>query len=303
MKKHTIYKYSLHALGTIWWFEIYDHVDSSFIDNIFAKIEIIIRNFEKDYSRFLPDSIITQLNENKILLNPPDELIQMIQRSKFYYEISEGVFNIAVGSRLENIGYDKDYSFKVKKEETKIESFEKAILSFSDKKIQISNSTKIDLGGIGKGWLVDKVANILRAENIQYFFINAGGDILATSNHFKPIEFTLENPFDTSEFIGKIQIENESIASSSTNRRRWKDENTGKVYTHIIDTSGIDNENPRVALYTQAKNTTLADVASTILFICPLEKLESLAKKLKVEFMVVFADGNFVKSKGYKGEV
>lgn len=299
--KNIPYQHSLFALGTTWWFEIYDHVSQEFFDSLIINVKNRIRQFEKDYSRFLTDSLISQLNDKKVLKNPPEELVEIFKESKRYYELSDGVFNIAVGAKLESIGYDKDYSFKIKNEELKVKNWEKEVLHVSDLEIRISDLSRIDLGGIGKGWLVDRVAELLKDEGAEYFFVNAGGDIHATSNHNKPIEFALENPFDTSESIGKIQLMNQGIAASSSNRRRWKDDKTGKTYSHIIDTSNIEKENPRVGVFTQAKDTTTADVVSTILFICPIEKVEEYAKKFDVEWMLVFEDGSYTKSKGYKG--
>ena len=177
------------------------------------------------------------------------------------------------------------------------------IMFFLKKKLNSRRDVHIDLGGIGKGFLIDKVKDFLLSNKVQYFFINAGGDIYATSEFDNPIEFALENPFDINQMIGKIKIKNESIASSSPARRKWKDKNSDKEFHHLIDMKTNSPVSEIAGVFTLGQNATDADLASTAIFVSPKELHNKIASAFGVEYMVVFNDGSYSKSSNYKAEL
>jgi thiamine biosynthesis lipoprotein len=283
------------GIGTHWWIKVYND-DIDLLD-IEKEVLQIVKEFEQNYSRFIPASFISRLNTLKFIENFPIELFEMVSYSENLKKISNGYFNIFVGSTLEQLGYDKDYSFKAKE----IRSINNnTFIKLTKDLIQITKDSSIDLGGLGKGWLIDKIKNYLLKKDMPHFYINGGGDIYASSNKGVPIEFVLENPFDKSEMIGNIKIKNRGIASSSANRRRWKDED--KEYHHLIDPKKNNSSNNNIAgVFTLGNNALEADVASTIIFVSRQDLWEDIAKQLEVEYMVVFNDGNYFKSNGYTG--
>ncbi len=284
-------KIEFDGIGTHWWINIYD--DLNF--DISSELISIVKEFESNYSRFKDTSLVSKLNNNKVIKNFPEELFNMFEYAEKLKILSDGYFNIFVGKTLENFGYDKDYSFKAKA----IQSISNDCFELLTKKeIRINEEARIDLGGLGKGWLVDKVAEYLKSKGIKYFYVNAGGDIYATSNFNKAINFILENPLDPSEMIGSIDVFNQSIASSSTNRRRWRDQN--KEYHHLINPRNNESVNNKVAgVFTLGNNCLKADVASTVIFVSPKDLRDKIKDKLGVEYLVIFEDGSYFRSGGY----
>ncbi len=300
------------AIGTHWWIEFFDDINESEFQGLSKKILDCVSKFENDYSRFKDTSIISKLNHLGELKDPPEELLQMIELGETTKKITNGHFNIAVGKVLEDIGYDKNYSFE-SKFESKIDQqvnqdqtytpIDTSAVVFSKERIKLSKNIHIDLGGIGKGFLIDKIKNLIKAEGIKYFFINAGGDIYATSDHTNEIEFYLENPFDLDEMIGKIKIMNQSIASSSPTRRRWKDKKTQKVQHHLIDMVTKKTADDAAGVYTLGKTATDCDLASTALFVSPKELYGQIAKHFNIEYLVVFQNKSYLKSENYTAQL
>ena len=223
------------ALGTKWWLSTTDSISSTNWQQISDQSQQIVWKFNNLYSRFLETSLVGRLNKNKVIENFDLEFLQMIVLGQKVKQISGGYFDISLGNDLNRIGYDSSFNFS------------DGVMSFdfksSDKNLtetktdypdlcddifkQITSSTieiypdfQIDLGGLGKGWLVDKLVEFFRLHSLKNFTINGGGDIFSTGG-----QFYLENPFDTTESIGTIELNNSAIACSSSNKRRFENDN------------------------------------------------------------------------------
>lgn len=275
------YLITFNAIGTKWWINIFDSVQEDKASKLNTEIELIANDFESKYSRFIKSSLISRINNGENLKDIPIDLQNMFNIAEKVKKITDGHFNINIGGTLENLGYNSDYSFV----ETE------------------NNTNRIDLGGIGKGYLIDKIKDYLLENSVEYFFINAGGDIYATSNFNQPIEFQLQNPFDNTESIGNIKIINKAIAASSPSLRKWTTANTKKNVHHLIDYKSGEPVNDIASVFTVADSATNADVASTALFVSPRELFNSIAGELKIDYLIVNSDKTFEKSLNYFGEL
>jgi thiamine biosynthesis lipoprotein ApbE len=71
---------------------------SDYIDNL-------MKQFEADFSRFRKGSLLSILNEKRVLPNSNKDLLAMLQIGELYRTLSGGYFSLFVGSDLENLGY------------------------------------------------------------------------------------------------------------------------------------------------------------------------------------------------------
>ena len=86
--------FEFDAIGTRWWCEM---LDASMIsDDLQRKTLQLCDEFNRAYSRFRDDSLIGQLNANKVLPHPPQELCDMFALCHELYIASDGVFNISM---------------------------------------------------------------------------------------------------------------------------------------------------------------------------------------------------------------
>ena len=292
-------------MATTWWLEVFSLNDENVVQNLFLEIEMAAKKFETNYSRFLDTSYISKLNREKKLFDFPVELFQMLRFAEEIRVKSLNNFNVGVGGVLEDLGYDKDYSFNTKDSlNQEILDFKRSsFLALNQTEIQILPSFKIDLGGLGKGWLIDKIATFFKQNQIEFFSINGGGDIYCTSNFDTPVEFILENPVDVTQSIGKIQIMNQGIACSASNRRQWLDKKTNQTHHHLINLEEKQSENEKIAVFTSGSNALLADVAATTIFVAKPEQVVEIAQNLAVEFSIIWSDLSYVNSLNYAGEL
>ena len=167
-------KHSFNALGTTWWIELFDEINTETLDIVMHDIEFFVSEFEKKYSRINPESAISLLNKNRTLKNPDAHLISLLTYGKGLYLRTNTHFNILTGHILEARGYDADYSFKAQDETSLVPGNPISDLLISSEKISLHHGN-IDIGGYGKGYLIDEVAQrLLELHSLKYFVINAG---------------------------------------------------------------------------------------------------------------------------------
>ncbi len=289
-----MFKFDFFGIGTGWFIDI-DVNATPLQITISNKVINIVKEFEDSYSRFKDTSLIGKLNIEKSLKNPPLELIQMIKMAQDLKDVTLGSFDIMVGKRLSDNGYDKELSFKNKISNNNLNK----LVSFSKKQIVLQENGLMDLGGIGKGFLIDKVSSYLTSEQINNFVVNAGGDIFCKSENFN--KFYLENPFDNSQAIGEIDLKNGGIACSSSSKRSWK--SGTRQFHHLIDMNSGETVNEIAAVFTYGKNALNTDLGSTAIFVSDSKCWFNISKFLDIEFLVVFSDGKYFQTENYPGRM
>jgi thiamine biosynthesis lipoprotein len=265
------------SLGTHWWIEILDDEPDADVERLILKR---IRAFHDDYSRFIPKSFIGRLNTMKSLKNPPQELVDMLIFARDMFTASEGIFNISVSSTLGQLGYGTADA------KSRIHTSLWDHVTMSNREITIPENVEIDLGGFGKGWIIDEIGKILRDNNRPHFIINGGGDILVSS--LEPIEIVLEHPLDSSLMIGSTKISHGALGVSSTKKRIWKQGDI--TYHHIIDPRiKAPSESDIAATFVKADTALIADTLATVLLIDPTQDIK-LTKAYALQTILIRED-------------
>jgi FAD:protein FMN transferase len=261
MAKKIHQQIKFNALGTSWWINFYQQISTKKLLEIEQKLLEIVTNFENNYSRFKPNSKLSILNKQRFFFDPELEFIEMIQIGLDYFNQTRGVFNIGLGKLLSDSGYDSNYSFKPKnlKQIKFIPNLNQQIVLESDRIKLLGKGWELDFGGLGKGFLIDKLFICLRNDlGVKRFLINGGGDIrVCGSNH----ELWLQNPFSLDQALFQIRLnDGESLGVSSNQIRQW-----GKCdeFGHILNPLDI-NLKSEIASFVIAQTALEADIYSTI---------------------------------------
>ena len=266
---------AISALGTTWYVEIFDNTTTEKADETHRLISFFLTSFEDTYSRFKPNSILSKLNQTKQLQNPDTTTIELLKLGQQFYQDTEGVFNILLAEHLIARGYDQDYSFQPIPEPQLFPS-PLTDLTITETEITLHRG-QLDLGGFGKGFLIDQLACYISSLGFSYFLINGGGDMYATSNFGEPILIYLEDPNTPGTYVGTTTIINQGFAASSTNKRRWKV--AGMEYSHIVNTTN-QNDLHADSTFITAPTAVEADVwATTLLISDPASHQEELLRK------------------------
>ena len=258
--------YEFEAIGTRWWCEILDS-DGSFPDALKRIIQNECAKFDQAYSRFRDDSLVMKLYQTGELLHPPKELTDMLDFAKEMYEITDGAFDITVGNTLHHLGYGK------RKFGNKLPKDFWNILHYSPDSVTMPRGVMLDFGGFGKGWLIDRIAEIIRTYGIAQFIVNGGGDLYVESDTIR--EIALEDPYRPGIRYGSTSIQRGSLAASSTQLRQWEHE--GAHYHHIVDPGTRLPTEGVTGTFVKASSAVLADAIATALIVNP--SLESRLKQ------------------------
>lgn len=271
-------QFTFEAIGTHFWIEIFDDISDEELDTTKRRIEFLCSEFNKNYSRFRPDSQISILNRDRVLNNPSTECRAMLAYGKELYLRSHTSFNILTGHILEARGYDADYSFTAKANLDSLPICNPITdLTITESEITLTCGN-VDNGGYGKGWLVDVIAQDLLTHNIQYFLVNGGGDMYATSDNEKPVTIYLEHPAEPGKYLIETTLHKQGFAASSPFKRQWSDK--GVAYTHIVSNMEV----LLLGAFTKAATATDADAFATACGLLSETELLALSEQENISF-------------------
>lgn len=260
-------EFKFEATGTHWQIDIANPLSESEKSKLFLKITSIIEGFEKTYSRFRKDSLISNISVNKGTYIFPEDAQELLEFYKKTYEITDHLFTPFIGDLLVESGYDSEYSLDPKEMHPPI-SWEEGF-DYNHPFLKVKKPALLDFGAAGKGYIVDILSRFLEGINITEYIIDAGGDILYKNIGQKRLMVGLEHPNFPDQVIGIAGINNESICCSAGNRRKWKD------FHHIINPQTLLSPMEVLSTWVIAKNTITADALATCLFLVPAQKLLS----------------------------
>ena len=250
-----------------------------------------IKRIEDLVSKYKPDSELSKLNKMGKLNVSPDTHY-LIKKSKDFWQVSDGAFDITVGPLMDIWGFtDKKYrlpsSEEIKKTLGLIGS-DKIIFNNKDNMIQFKVlGMKIDLGAIAKGYAVDCAVKKLKEMGIKSCLINAGGQVYGLGDKFgKPWNIAIKDPRGK-DFIGYLELKNKSVATSGDYEQYFIKDNLR--YTHILNPkTGYPIDSGIISVTVIAPDGLTADALSTAIFVLGEEKGLALAKRFpNVEVKII----------------
>ncbi|HEX9804330.1 MAG TPA: FAD:protein FMN transferase [Candidatus Dojkabacteria bacterium] len=244
------------------------------VQKAYKKFDHVVKRF----SRFDNSSDLSKLNNSykKISLDP--EFAFLIKTALDISKISNWKFDPTIIDVLEAYGYSEKKDIKDKNEVLqKIESMKStrpkvSDIEFDGKAIKLAPGQRLDFGSIGKGYAVDLAAKVLSP--IKNFVINAGGDVYASGKNIeKNTKWNVGLSADSETFFGKIELQNQSLASSGSGQIKFKN------FHHLINSKALIPETETDQVFTLADSGILADGYATMLFLTGEDGLSILEKK------------------------
>ncbi len=231
----------------------------------------------------------------------PPGLIPILRDAARLSELSEGLFNPAIGNLVRLWGFHSD-TFEPRLPDPKeIERLVKANPRMSDIHIDglmltdANPAVRLDLGGYAKGYALDLAAAYLRSQGVQNALINIGGNIMALGDKGgTPWRVGIQHPRRAGALATLDLKDGEAIGTSGDYQRFF--ELGGKRYCHLIDPRTgwpADHAQAVTVIVHGAHAGTLSDVASKPLFIGGPGQWPRLAAKMGIkEVLFVAADGS-----------
>lgn len=195
--------------------------------------------YEQQFSRFLPDSELSQLNQHQNLV-VSEAFFAVLQKSLLLFQNTDRIFNPLL--QISRYGYDRDFSSLPEVSKTTPETtpydidFTTVRLDEETRRVTLQPGQQLDFGGILKGYLAHKLSRNISMEYPHCLgnIVNIGGDLFTSGvdENGEPFQFSIFNPI-TKEQI-PVTVANAGLATSGTYKRTWQIE-TGTRH-HILDT-------------------------------------------------------------------
>jgi FAD:protein FMN transferase len=172
-----------YAMGTVFEIVAYDTADHEAALAIDHAFQEIVR-LDSVMSNYKPDSELSRLNRTAHFHSQPvsHDLYRVIELSLPYSKISDGKFDISVGPLVDlwkaQLRGERTVSVEDEKNARDCVGYKNIRLLPTNHIEFLSSCLRIDLGSIGKGYAVDRAAEILRAHSIDRALISAGGSTI-----------------------------------------------------------------------------------------------------------------------------
>jgi thiamine biosynthesis lipoprotein len=269
------------------------------IDAVMAEM----RRIDNLMSHYKPESQLSQINA-RAATEPvvvDQELFDLIRESLHYSEITEGAFDITYAS----VGYLYDYRKHVRPTEAQIQAalpavnFRNLLLDSEHHSVRFEHAgMRIDLGGIGKGYAVDRGIAILQSLDVQHAVVTAGGDSRIIGDRFgRPWIVGIRHPDDKNKTVTRIPLVDTAM-STSGDYERYFDEN-GVRYHHIIDPrTGHSASKVRSATILGPTATQTDGLSKTAFVLGPEKAREILERIPGIDAVFICPDGRVLYTKG-----
>ena len=236
-------------------------------------------------------------------------LLELLTDCKTYYDLTGGMVNVAMGSVLQlwhearNAGINDPANAKLPDQVELMAAAEHINLDalVIDKEastVYISDPlVRLDVGAVGKGWAVQKVAQ----NAPEGLLISVGGNVCATgpkNAEGTPWVIGIQDPKTPGANLHTIYVRQESVVTSGDYQRTYQV--AGRQYHHIIDPQTQMPATHWCSVSIVCADSGLADALSTALFLLPLEQGKALAEKCGVEAFWVNAAGEEFMTSGFE---
>ena len=283
-------------------------------DSLFANKQAracfkLVDSLNHIFSNYDSSSELTRINNNAgIATSMASPLMwELLLESKRAYTKSHGAYNITMGP-LTHL-WRTARRLKQFPTTTQIKNnlllcdFNKIQMNAQDHSIYLSaKGMQLDFGGIGKGYIAQKVVDYLKKEGVTSCLVDAGGDIVfgdAPPNK-KGWIVGVNQPEKADDLLPeKLQLHNMSVATSGDVYQFI--EHNGKKYSHIIDPATGYGVTSLRNVTVIANDGAVADWLATACSILPINEAKKLALSLHAELLITESVNNRLKRNNTMG--
>jgi thiamine biosynthesis lipoprotein len=214
--------------------------DNARAEEHLARVPGWFETWEARLSRFRPQSELSRLNARAgetVEVSPI--LWEVIQDALEAARISEGLVTPTVLPSLEAAGYDRSFAelerdgVEPAAAPVKTADWREIYLEPKRRRLRLPPGSKLDLGGIGKGWAADRAA--ARLKHLGPAMVEAGGDIALSGPRRRggAWRIAVADPRQSDGDLAHLAVASGGVATSGKDRRRWR---RGGVWQHhLID--------------------------------------------------------------------
>ena len=203
-----------------------------------------VRRLDELLSNYKPESELSQVNKTAAAkpMRVSPELFRLLADCREYSRESEGAFDITVGPLMKVWGFYKGTGHLPHKPEiqaalTRV-GYRHMHLDAAAQTVWFDRpGVEIDPGGIGKGYAVDRMVEILRKMGVRSAFVAGSGSSIygigSPPDEPKGWAVKIKDPWDSSKSLAEIRLKDMSMSTSGSYEKFFRAE--GRIWAHIMD--------------------------------------------------------------------
>jgi len=267
-----------------------------------AQLDQDFKRMHKDWHAWKPgelSSLNAAIADGQSLTVTPF-LKPLLVQAKTFEDLSDGLFNPAIGALIAAWGFHADErpkgglpDFELIKSLAAQKASMQNVLINGDIVSSTNATVQFDFGGFAKGVALDRAEQTLKAMGIQQALINAGGDINTVGGTSdKPWQVGIRDPKSWG-VIAMLDLKQDENIYTSGNYERFR-EIDGVRYAHILDPRTGMPVDHIVSATVIGEKGALADAAATALTVAGPNDWHRVAKKMGIKFAVLVDDNGTV---------
>ena len=250
---------------------------------------------ERLMSTYIDSSRISEINRDAAE-RPVDagrELAGLIRRALTFSELTDGAFDIT----YESVGHHYDFRAATRPDDKRIAEslplvdYRHVVVDDDTHEVQfLQSGVRINLGGIAKGYAVERVAALLKGSGVPAAMVTAGGDtrIVGTRRN-GPWVVGIRNPRDRDAIAVRLPLADEALSTSGDYERYF--ETDGERVHHILSPSTGRSATGVRSASVIGPDATTTDALSTAVFVLGVAAGIDLVERLPgIEAVVIDAD-------------
>ncbi len=233
---------SAEAMGSVYSIALYGE-DQGVMEKAAAEAFDEVRRLDQLLSNYKPDSPWSEVNRSAAdrPVHVPRDLFVLLSDCLGYSAASEGAFDITVGPLMRVWGFYKGTGHLPRASEVeaarKIIGWQNILLDPASQTVRFrKKGIEMDPGGIGKGYAVDRMVDVLKKDGIETALVSASGSsiyALGAPPQQDGWHVEIKNPRDLSQAVTEVVLKDQSMSTSGSYEKFFKAD--GRVYSHIMD--------------------------------------------------------------------
>lgn len=257
-----------------------------------------VAELELIFSNTISDSEVNYINSNAYSnsVQISSEMETVLEKSLYYSNLTNGAFDFTINHLIDLWGIGTDNPTVPTGDEISkyVNLHDYQNISLDGSSIKFNTDTiQLNFGAISKGYIADEMKRVLSENGITSAILNLGGNVstLGTKSNDKLWNVAITNPFDTSNYLGSLKVDNKSVVTSGNYEKYFIQDD--KKYHHILDTStGYPAENGVSSVTIIGDNGIDCDALSTACFVLGLDKSIELIESIpNYDAIIILNDG------------
>lgn len=212
-----------------------------------------------------------------------------------------GVFDITIGNvtKLWDFGGNNQRLPSDDEIKTALGSVGYKNVSISGNAVQIKKGQSLDLGAVGKGFVCDKIKELLDKGRTKSAVVSVGGSLLIYGN--RTFSVGIVNPDNDKQSMGTLKLKDTCVSTSGNYEKYF--EQDGKRYHHILNaTTGYPATSEFKSVTVVCESGLISDALSTVCYIAGYRKSIEILKKIDAEAVFIFNNNAVRVTDGLSGK-